>query len=136
MTAVLLIGLVILVSSCGAEDLVDLRVGDQVFRVEVADTPEEWRRGLMNRTEMDEDAGMLFVFERERTLSFWMKDTLIPLSVAYISSGGIILEIHDLTPGDLTPVESRQPALYALEVNQGAFDRFGVRVGDRMDYRR
>jgi uncharacterized membrane protein (UPF0127 family) len=98
--------------------------------VEIADTPEERQTGLMGRTELAEDAGMLFVFEEEQQLAFFMRDTLIPLSIAYIDAEGYIVDIQDMQPLDETPVPSAEPAQYALEVNQGFFEARGIQVGD------
>jgi uncharacterized membrane protein (UPF0127 family) len=66
-------------------------------------------------------------------MSFWMKNTLVPLSIAYIANDGRILEIYDMQPGNLTPVRSSRSARYALEVPQGWFDRVGITPGDRLD---
>ena len=103
--------------------------------VEVADTDAERQAGLMGRTVLPEDAGMLFVFEGEQTLSFWMKDTLIPLSIAYIDAEGRIVDIQDMQPlDDVSPhYVSAEPARYALEVNQGFFEERGVMVGDTLE---
>ena len=108
-------------------------VGEEVpVRVEIADTDAERQTGLMGRTTLEGDAGMLFVFDQEQTLSFWMKDTLIPLSIAYIDSEGRIVDIQDMQPLDDLPPQyvSAEPAQYALEVNQGFFEERGVTVGD------
>ena len=109
-----------------------LRIGDHRFQVEIADSPEERRRGLMNRQSLPPRHGMFFVFEQERQVAFWMKDTPLPLSVAYIDSDGIILEIHDLQPYSLRSVASAMPIRYALELNQGEFAELGIGVGDRV----
>ncbi len=101
--------------------------------VEVADTEEERQMGLMGRDALAEDAGMLFVFDAEQQLSFWMKDTLIPLSIAYIDSEGRIVDIQDMQPLDETPHLSAAPAQYALEVNQGFFGARGIQVGDTVE---
>ncbi len=100
---------------------------------EIAADDENRRRGLMDRKELDDGKGMLFVFERDQRLAFWMKDTLIPLSIAYIAADGRILEIRSMKPQDLTPVESSRSARYALEVPLGWFDRSGVVPGDRIE---
>ncbi len=100
--------------------------------VEIATTTAELEKGLMNRTAMGEDHGMLFVFPVEQQLSFWMKDTLIPLSVAFIDSNGRIVDIQDMQPQDLTNHNSAEPAKYALEVNQGFFEKRGLKVGDEV----
>ena len=102
-------------------------------RAEIADTEAKREKGLMGRTALAEDAGMLFVFDREQPLAFWMKDTLIPLSIAYIDSNGRIVDIQDMQPLDETPHPSAEPAKYALEVNQGFFAARGIQVGDRAE---
>ena len=107
--------------------------GEEVeVRVEIADEPDEQAQGLMNRTALGEDRGMLFVFDSEETLSFWMRNTLIPLSVAYIDSEGRIVDIQKMEPLDDEPPQyvSAEPAQYALEVNQGFFEERGVEVGN------
>ncbi|MCA3748442.1 MAG: DUF192 domain-containing protein [Rubrobacter sp.] len=89
----------------------------------------------MYRTALGEDRGMLFVFDRERRLSFWMRNTLIPLSIAYIDSEGRIVDIQDMKPLDDDPPHyvSAEPAMYALEVNRGFFEERGVEVGDTVE---
>ncbi len=129
-TLILLTGPI--VSGCGAAEgpYVEAR-GHRIF-VEIADTPEERAEGLMFRSSLPEDQGMLFVFPRPRLLGFWMKNTSIPLSIAYLDDDGTVLEIHDMEPHSLESVSSRQPARYALEVNQGTFERLGITLGDRL----
>jgi uncharacterized membrane protein (UPF0127 family) len=110
--------------------------GEEVeVRVEIADTDPERARGLMGRTALAEDRGMLFDFEEEQELSFWMKDTLIPLSIAYMDSEGRIVDIQDMKALDDDPPHyaSAEPARYALEVNKGFFEERGVEVGDRAE---
>jgi uncharacterized membrane protein (UPF0127 family) len=84
----------------------------------------------MNRKSLADGRGMLFIFDRDQILPFWMKNTLIPLSIAFISADGRILEIRDLRPLDETTVRSSRSARYALEVPQGWFSRAGIKVGD------
>ena len=108
--------------------------GEKVeVRVEIADNVIERVRGLMYRTALGEDRGMLFIFGEEEVRSFWMKNTLIPLSIAYMDSEGRIVDIQDMKPLDdeLPHYASAEPARYALEVNQGFFEERGVEVGDR-----
>lgn len=113
---------------------IDASGGERVeVEVEIADSDAERQRGLMERTELAENAGMLFVFDREQPLSFWMKNTLIPLSIAYIDAEGRIVDIQDMQPLDETSHPSAEPAMYALEVNQGFFDEHGVEVRDRVE---
>jgi uncharacterized membrane protein (UPF0127 family) len=100
---------------------------------EVADTPQTSANGLMFRDSLPDDHGMLFVFEQPQTASFWMKNTRIPLSIAYIDSGGKILEIRSLKPRDETPVASTSGEVaFALEVNEGWFRRNGIAAGSKI----
>lgn len=87
----------------------------------------------MYRKELKDGEAMLFVFDKDDILSFWMKNTLIPLSIAYITSDGKILEIYDMEPGNLNPVRSSRSVRYALEVPEGWFGRAGIGIGDKMD---
>jgi len=98
--------------------------------VELASTDEERAQGLMFRKQLPDGQGMLFVFDRDQPLSFWMKNTVIPLSIAFIASDGRILEIKDMQPNDLSSVKSSRSARYALEVPQGWFGRVNVKAGD------
>ena len=115
--------------------VIDTSGGKVEVRVEVADDLAEQAKGLMYRTTLGENRGMLFVYPDERELSFWMKDTLIPLSIAFIDSERRIIGIQDMKPLDDEPPHyvSAEPAQYALEVNQGFFEKGGVKVGDRVD---
>jgi uncharacterized protein len=100
---------------------------------EVADTPQTSANGLMFRDSLPDDHGMLFVFEQPQTASFWMKNTRIPLSIAYIDSGGKILEIRSLKPLEETPVASTSGEVaFALEVNEGWFRRNGIAAGSKI----
>jgi uncharacterized membrane protein (UPF0127 family) len=101
------------------------------LELEIARTEAERARGLMYRKSLNDGKGMLFVFEKDEILSFWMKNTLIPLSIAFIASDGRILEIRDMEPESLIPVKSSRSVRYALEVPRGWFDRAGVKPGDR-----
>ena len=110
---------------------VEIAVGSALLKAEVARKPEERERGLMFRKSLAEGEGMLFVFEADQVLRFWMKNTSLPLSIAYLSSDGTIREIHDLEPESLASVDSERSVRYALEVPRGWFDRAGLKVGDR-----
>ena len=101
-------------------------------RAEIASTPAQQSRGLMNRKNIPDGTGMLFVFDKDERLRFWMKDTPHPLSIAYIDSSGRIRDIYDMTPFSLAPVESSVSVRYALEVPQGWFDRVNIKVGDTL----
>ncbi|MGE5617638.1 MAG: DUF192 domain-containing protein [Sphingomonadaceae bacterium] len=109
--------------------------GRQVqVRLEVADTPESRAMGLSRRPSLAEDAGMLFVFPSDGVAAFWMKDTLVPLSIAFISADGRILEIQDMERLSEELHRPAQPYRYALEVNQGFFDKNGIKAGDRVEF--
>jgi uncharacterized membrane protein (UPF0127 family) len=100
------------------------------LEAEIARTETERAQGLMYRKSLDDGKGMLFIFEKDQVLSFWMKNTLIPLSIAFIASDGRILEIRDMEPESLIPVNSSRSVRYALEVPRGWFDRAGIKAGD------
>jgi len=108
-----------------------LVVGLDTISVEVAATEEMRHVGLMFRTVMAENEGMLFVFDRDDNYSFWMKNTELPLSIAFADRSGRIADIQDMSPHDETTHHAPPvPVLYALEMNQGWFLRHGVKVGD------
>jgi uncharacterized membrane protein (UPF0127 family) len=100
------------------------------IKAETAVTPEERSRGLMERKKLNDGEGMIFIFERNEILSFWMKNTFIPLSIAFIAQDGRIIDIKDMQPLDLSSVVSSRAVRYALEVPQGWFSRAGIRTGD------
>ena len=105
-------------------------VSERKLIVEVADTETEIMTGLMHRKELPWNEGMLFVFPKPENVGFWMKDTTIPLSIAFIDENGVITEILDLKPKDTTLKTSKKKVLYALEVNQGWFKKNGIEIGD------
>lgn len=110
-----------------------LRSGRVEILAELAVGPSEQETGLMHRTELADGRGMLFVYAEDRRLAFWMKNTLIPLSIAYIGADGTIKEILDMEPLSLAPVESERYVRYALEAPLGWFGRVGLGPGDRFD---
>ena len=109
------------------------RGGTVPLRAEIALTAAQQQQGLMYRKDLKDGQAMLFIFDRDEVLSFWMKNTLIPLSIAYIAADGRILEIYDMQPGNLNPVKSSRSARYALEVPQGWFGRAGLGPGDKLN---
>jgi uncharacterized membrane protein (UPF0127 family) len=115
-------------------DLVDITVGGIAIQVEIADDDAERQRGLMYRESLEEDHGMLFIYDRETTLAFWMKNTLIPLDIAYLDSDLRIVDIQQMEPQTTETHPSSAPAQYALEMNLGWFERNGVTVGDRIEF--
>ena len=127
-------GLVPAARADGAQSLpsVEIGVGDATLEAEIADDGQERYTGLGFRDAMDENAGMLFVYPDERPLTFTMRDTRIPLSIAFVSKDLVINEIHDMPVGPDQLFPSERPAMYALETNLGWFERNGVEPGDRL----
>lgn len=112
----------------------ELRIGGKKIIVEVADEPEERAAGLMFRESLGEDSGMLFVMPRPGPAGFWMKSTLLPLTIAYIDPRGTIVELHDLVPLNETPVLSRFPNIaYALEMPRGWFTKNNIWPGEPIE---
>jgi uncharacterized protein len=118
---------------------IDTGPGTVTVRVEVARTRAQLRQGLMGRRSLPRDAGMLFLFPRPTRARFWMKDTLIPLSIAFADRRGRVVRILDMPPCRSDPCALYDPGVAvssALEVNRGAFTRWGVRRGARIALRR
>ncbi|MFT5585218.1 MAG: uncharacterized membrane protein (UPF0127 family) [Cognaticolwellia sp.] len=109
--------------------MADIQVGQQTISVELADDPAERHQGLMYRSSMDAEHGMLFVYPNTAPRSFWMENTSIPLSIAFLDETGRVLNIENMTPYDRSGVPSAGAAMYALEMNRGWFERNGVQVG-------
>jgi uncharacterized membrane protein (UPF0127 family) len=112
--------------------LTPLTIGTVKLQAEVANTPGQREIGLMHRFSLAPDHGMVFVFPAPEPLSFWMRNTYIPLSIAYMDANGVILNIEDMAPQDDTMHWSRGAAQYALEMRKGWFRERGVRAGDRV----
>jgi uncharacterized protein len=114
---------------------IELQINGHTLIVELASTPEQRQIGLMNRPAMAENTGMLFIFPNDELLSFWMRNTLIPLSIAFIDANRVILNIEAMQPLDETTFHtSNGPARYALEVNQGWFAARGIEAGDSVTF--
>ena len=101
-----------------------------IVEAEIAEKTEDRNHGYMERKVIPDGTGMLFVFEKDQILSFWMKNTPHPLSIAYIDSKGRIRDIYDMTPYSLASVVSTVSVRYALEVPQGWYKKNGITVGD------
>jgi uncharacterized protein len=135
-----LILVTLLLPACGGDEdrprlLIETSDGEVTVEVEVADDQGERAQGLMGRTELAPDAGMVFLFPEPTRGAFWMKDTLIPLSIAFYDDEGRILRILDMEPCRRDPCRLYDPEVAyrgALEVNQGAFARWNVGEGDRV----
>lgn len=106
------------------------------FRVAIADDEQERQHGLMFRSVLPEDEGMLFDFHQPQPLAFWMKNTLIPLDIIFIGADGRIVNIaENTTPYSLDPIPSDGPALGVLEIGGGLSDELGIEPGDRVVHR-
>lgn len=121
-----------LLSVCIAAETLEtasLTVGDVKIVAEIADEPYERQKGLMYRTALKEDHGMLFVYTTLEPRSFWMKHTQIPLTIAYLNTECQIVHMADMKPLSLDPVPSGVPAMYALEMRQGWFKDHQITAG-------
>ena len=112
---------------------VEVKIDRWRIRAEVADTPELRRKGLQHRQDLPGGCGMLFIFEEETPVTFWMKDTFIPLSIAFMKADGTITQIETMQPESRLLIPSREPARYALEVRQGWFEDHAVKPGMRAE---
>jgi uncharacterized membrane protein (UPF0127 family) len=129
----------VVLAACSDPETDVLRIhtdqGEVEVRVEVADTQVEQSRGLMGREHLDEDAGMVFLNSQPTETAFWMKNTLIPLSVAFWAEDRRIFAIRDMVPCRKDPCPLYEPGgpwIGALEVNRGFFEEHAVVVGDRV----
>lgn len=126
----------LMASACGGADALPtttITVDGTRLVVEIADDPEERAQGLMMRDHLPAGRGMIFVYPESEPRSFWMKDTRIPLSIAFLDDEGVIKRMADMAPLSLEHTKSVYPARYALEVNKGWFAEHGVQVGDRVE---
>jgi uncharacterized membrane protein (UPF0127 family) len=111
----------------------ELRIGEKKITAEIADEEHERAAGLMFRKALASDSGMLFVMDQTGPVGFWMKNTEVPLTIAYIDPRGTILELHDLQPHNETPVPSRfRNIAYALEMPRGWFTKNNIWPGERI----
>lgn len=136
--AVMAIAMVALpLSACSDEGKLVLHTatGDYTFNVEVVDTPEGRAKGLMFVQELADDAGMLFDFKEEREVSFWMRNTFIPLDMIFVGSDGVVKTIHvNARPHDVTSIPSEVPVQFVLEIPGGRSAEIGLEPGDTMDH--
>lgn len=111
--------------------------GDYTFNVEVVDTPESRAQGLMYRQELADDAGMLFDFKGEQPVSFWMRNTFIPLDMIFVDAKGVVKNIHvNARPHDPTGIPSDGPVQFVLEIPGGRSVEIGLKPGDTMEHDR
>lgn len=115
-------------------DYFPIKIGDQVVKMQIAALPAEQERGLMFRSALGRDEGMLFVFTQAQPMAFWMRNTIVPLDIGYLDTEGVLREIYPLHPRDERSVPSHARDLqFALEVNQGWFKEHGVKPGAKLD---
>jgi uncharacterized membrane protein (UPF0127 family) len=119
----------------GPDALFPQRLDGVQFQAAVLVTPEEMAKGLMHRTSLPEEEGALFIYQAPGRRSFWMKNTHIPLDIGFFTADGVLREIHELHPNDLTPVPSRRDDIViALEMNRGWFARHGLGPDAVLDF--
>ncbi len=129
---------VLSVSTARSQDLprIPVYIKGKEIRVEVARTGEDRAMGLMERKSLGKNEGMLFIFDEEGYHGFWMKNTYLPLSIAFMTRDGKIVSITDMKPLDLSVHNPPQPILYALEMNKGWFAANGIKAGDVLRFSR
>lgn len=113
-------------------DSIALSAGMHLIRAEVAATPQQQQIGLMHRRSMASNDGMLFVYEHAQKHCFWMRNTLLPLTIAFIDDEGRIVNLADMQPLDESPHCSAKPVRFALEMNQGWFAKRGFKAGAQL----
>ena len=109
-----------------------LTAGMHLIQAQVADTPQARTIGLMHRQDMPANEGMLFIFEQAGTQCFWMKNTLLPLTAAFVADDGTIVNLADMQPQSLDSHCSAKPVRYVLEMHQGWFAKRGLQAGTRL----
>lgn len=112
---------------------IQLQMGGKSYTLEVADTDANRATGLMRRDFMPDDHGMIFVFNREQNLAFWMKNTRIPLDIVYLDQVGTIVSIKSMKPHDIDSTPADAPAQYAIELNKGQADAAGLKTGMKVN---
>ncbi len=134
---------VVVLPGCGAEkpaetksaaDYFPIKLGDRMVRLQLAVLPGEQQRGLMERATLGADDGMLFLYRQPQQMSFWMRNTLIPLDIGFFDPQGELKEVWQMVPHDERPVRSRAMDLQiAVEMNQNWYRERGVKPGAKLD---
>jgi uncharacterized membrane protein (UPF0127 family) len=120
-------------SASAQEQFADLSIKGIAIRAEIANTPQQRERGLMERAKLCDNCGMLFVFEKPARYAFWMKNTPIPLSIAFISADGVVVNVDEMQAETETAHYAGGDVLYALEMGTGWFAAHSVKSGDRIE---
>ncbi len=130
--------LLLLITFCSAAEVplsIQTSTNPVVFNIEIANTPEKRRLGLMHRTTLAPSAAMLFEYPEPRKVSMWMKNTAIPLDIIFINKEGTIVKIHThAEPFSEQSISSEQPVLAVLEVNAGLVEKFNIKIGNSVIY--
>ena len=124
-------------AACSDEGRLTLHTatGDHAFQIELVDTPEGRSKGLMFVQDLADDAGMLFDFKEEREVSFWMRNTFIPLDMIFVGADGVVKTIHvNARPHDVTSIPSEVPVQFVLEIPGGRSVEIGLKPGDTMEH--
>lgn len=135
--AVVMIGVSLPLAACSDENALTIQSenGDHTFKVEIVNTPESRAKGLMYVQELAPDAGMLFDFLEEREVSFWMRNTYIPLDMLFIRADGVVANIHvNARPHDVTSIPSDGPVQFVLEIPGGRSVELGIEAGDTVSH--
>ncbi len=114
--------------------MTQIRIGGVTVTAEIADNADLRARGLMNRDSLAQNHGMLFVYGTAEVRSFWMRNTRIPLDIAFIDAGGTIINIEQMEPQSDGNTFSQGPMMYALEMDEGWFEANGIGPGDRLEF--
>ncbi|MCB0351371.1 MAG: DUF192 domain-containing protein [Bdellovibrionales bacterium] len=141
---VIFLSLFFLQTGCRAQEVSfekgKLSLGTKILNIEIAKTSEQQQQGLMFRKKLDKDSGMIFIYNSEQRLSFWMKNTFIPLSIGFFNKNQELIDIQDMAPvtsemqRTLPSYHSVQPAMYALEVNQGWFAKNNIKLKSKFKF--
>jgi len=135
--AIVMMGVSLPMAACSDEKALTIQSenGDHTFKVEIVNTPESRAKGLMYVQELAPDAGMLFDFLEEREVSFWMRNTYIPLDMLFIRADGVVANIHvNARPHDVTSIPSDGPVQFVLEIPGGRSVELGIEAGDTVSH--
>ena len=132
--ALLLLGVATACSAADNHGVFHTAKGDFGFTLEIADDEASREKGLMFRTELAPDAGMLFDYHREQMATFWMQNTMIPLDMVFVAADGTVKTIHvNARPMDTTTISSEVPVQFVIEIAGGRSEEIGLKVGDKFD---
>ena len=127
---------VLLIFSCYSTKFpkIEMKMNNKIYKIEVAANDKYKSLGLMFRKKLNKDSGMIFIYPKKQILYFYMKNTFVPLDIAFIDDQYKIIDIQSMQPLDETTIASKGEAMFALEVNRGFFERINLKVGDKVDF--